>query len=236
MLPRGLTLGGRLLLVLERPEQRPRLPRRGGIGRARRHALERRLIGGDALERAERHVAEVAPQRRGDKFRGVGQALERSHPHGFDLRATADRAERLLVASQPSECRAADRFALGRLGHEHEVLLGRGRRQRAERVERGEAGGFVGFVGAERDVEQDACGFVTDALVGVAAEGVRQHGHRAQLADRGPPHARVVVFAHDRGQQILLVFRDLLHTCRTNCGVAGLPLWLRLESVENAHR
>jgi hypothetical protein len=156
--------------------------------------------------------------------------------HAFDLGATADRAERLLVACQPAECRAADRLPLGRLGDEHEVLLRGGGRQRAERVERGKAGGFVGFVGAEGDVEQDAGGFITDTLVRVAAERVRQHRHRAQLADSGPPHAGVVVVAHDRRQQILLVFRDLLHTRRANGRVAGLPLWLRLESVENTHR
>ena len=116
------------------------------------------------------------------------------------------------------------------------MLLLRGRRrQDAKGVERRQARGLVGLERAQRDVQQHAGGFVAHGLVRVGPQDLRQRPDRAELAHRRLAHARVVVGAGHLGQHVLLIFRKLVNASESDLGVGVLPLWLRLESVENAH-
>ncbi len=212
-------------------------PARGGlVGATRRDVLDGGAIRGDALERADGDVAKSAAQRRGDQLGRVGESGQRLETNRLVLGAPGDAAERLLVAAEARERGEADALALRGLGDQDELLL-RGRPwQRRQRVERGKTRRLFGLERAQRDVEQDAGGLIADALVGIGAERLGQHGHGAELADRRPPHARIAVVSSDRGQQVLLVLRYFLNARGPYRRILGLPFRLRLESVQNTHR
>ena len=160
---------------------------------------------------------------------------KRRHAHRRVFAAPRDGGQRLGIVGQPVERRLADAFALGGLGDEH-LLFQRSRgRQDAKGIERGEARGLVGLEGAQRDVQQHAGGLIAHGLVCVGTQNLRQRPNRAELAHRRLAHARIVVGACHFGQHVLLIFRKLVNTSESDLGVGVLPLWLRFESVENAH-
>ena len=90
----------------------------------------------------------------------------------------------------------ADALALRGLGDEDESLL-RGRPGSAASASSAARPAASGLERTQGNVEQDTSGLIADALVGIAAERLGQHGHGAELADRCPPHTRIAVVACD---------------------------------------
>ena len=226
--------GGRGRLFLEGALHDPCPPGRRRVGRPGGDRLDRRPVG-YPLEGRRRDVAKRAAQRRAGQFLVVVHARQRLQAYRGMLAAPRDGGQRLLILAQPAQRGLADALAPRRLGHQHELLLRRRRRQRGQRLERGQAGGLVGVKGPQRDVQQHAGCLVAHRLVAVGAEDLGQRPDRAEFADRHLAHARVRVGTCDLRQHVLLVFGQLTHAGQPDLRIGVFPFRLCLESVEDAH-
>ena len=183
---------------------------------------------GEAIDRRERRVLELAVQRdaRGSR------------------RDPADARTRAAAPTRAPACRAIDPSACA-FGHARRARARRSFRATrswrsptsvfasVERVDRRDAFRFADALERlERDVAQHRRRLRPHALVRVVSRDRGQRRRIHQLGDRRAAHARVLVLARDLGEQLALVDRNLLDERQADRGVRVLVPGLRAETIE----
>ena len=197
---------------------------------ARRDLFELGAVG-DAFDRGQRRILELAVEGDAEQLAMILQRVKRHTADALVLGVAGNRSERVAVAdADPRQRRPRGRLARRVLGDADDGfrVLDRGDRRQAL----GLADPLERF---ERDIAQHGQRLRPHLLVGV---GLRDRGERRrihQLRDRGAPHPGIGVLARDLVQQLALVERQLLHELQPDRGVGILVTGVSAESIKQCH-